>query len=83
MIYALSDTHLDGGKNKPMDVFSDSWIDHKQKIQLNWERIVKDEDTVLVAGDISWAMKLEEAIPDLEFLDSLPGQKILSRGNHD
>lgn len=83
MIYALSDTHLDGGKNKPMHIFSDAWINHKEKIETNWRRIVKDSDTVLIAGDISWAMKLDEAVDDLKFIDSLPGNKILSRGNHD
>lgn len=83
MIYALSDPHLDGGQNKPMDIFSDKWINHKYKIEDNWKRVVKDSDTVLIAGDISWAMKFEDAIEDLQFIDSLPGKKILSRGNHD
>lgn len=83
MIYALSDPHLDGGQNKPMNIFSDKWLNHKYKIEENWKRVVKDSDTVLIAGDISWAMKLEDAIEDLRFIDSLSGKKILSRGNHD
>lgn len=83
MIYALADTHLDGGQDKPMDVFSDVWKNHKEKIEYNWNNIIREDDHVLIAGDISWALKLEEAIDDLKFIDSLPGKKIISRGNHD
>ena len=83
MIYALADTHLDGGQDKPMDIFSSVWKDHKEKIEYNWRNIINDDDCVLIAGDISWALKLEDAIEDLKFLDSLTGKKIISRGNHD
>lgn len=83
MIFALADTHLDGGQDKPMDIFSEVWKDHQEKIEYNWKNTVNDDDYVLIAGDISWALKLEDAIEDLRFLDSLPGKKIISRGNHD
>lgn len=83
LIYAIADTHLDGGQDKPMDVFSDIWLNHKDNIEKNWKEIITDEDYVLLAGDISWALKLEDALEDLKFLDQLPGQKIISRGNHD
>ncbi|NLT94422.1 MAG: phosphohydrolase [Clostridia bacterium] len=85
--FALGDPHLSfnvrGGIDKPMDIFGDNWQDHHQQIKENWERVVRPEDIVLVPGDISWAMKLEEARYDLEFLGRLPGRKILIRGNHD
>jgi predicted phosphohydrolase len=66
-----------------MKVFGPAWENYHQKIQDNWQRIVKDEDLVLIPGDISWAMHLHEALIDLEFIDKLKGQKILIRGNHD
>lgn len=68
---------------KPMDIFGPGWEDHTARIEANWRSTVLDGDVVLVAGDLSWAMRLEEARPDLEWLDSLPGRKILIRGNHD
>jgi predicted phosphohydrolase len=66
-----------------MDVFGPDWKDHTAKIERNWRQVVHEDDVVLVAGDLSWAMKLEGARPDLEWLDSLPGKKVLIRGNHD
>jgi len=66
-----------------MDRFGEQWRDHIQKIQDRWRALVKDSDVVLVAGDISWAMRLREALPDLMLLHQLPGRKILIRGNHD
>lgn len=83
MIFAISDTHFDGRQNKPMDVFSEVWENHMEKIKLNWTRLISENDTVLMAGDISWALKLEDAYDDLKFIDELPGNKIISRGNHD
>jgi predicted phosphohydrolase len=83
-IYALSDLHLAlGTPGKSMAVFGDHWRDHEAKISRAWDRDVAEEDLVLIAGDISWAMKLEGALPDLEFIASLPGRKALVRGNHD
>lgn len=81
-IYAIADLHLSLSADKPMDVF-DGWQNYMKKIYENWSKTVKNEDTVVIAGDISWAMKLEDAYKDLEFLNSLPGKKILIKGNHD
>jgi hypothetical protein len=66
-----------------MDVFGPAWADHVRRVGRNWRGVVTDEDIVLVAGDISWAMTLEEAAPDLEWLSTLPGEKVLVKGNHD
>ena len=83
MIYAIGDLHFDSSEKKPMDIFGDNWIDHKDKIILDWEKRVGDDDLVLIPGDISWALKLNEAIVDLKLIDSLPGKKIFVKGNHD
>lgn len=83
MIYGIGDLHLDYSKEKPMDIFGDNWINHEEEIFKNWEAIVKDEDLVLLPGDISWALKLDEAYNDLIRIDKLPGKKIIIKGNHD
>lgn len=83
MIYAIGDLHLDHSRQKPMDIFGENWINHRDKIIRNWEDTVNAEDLVLIPGDISWALKLDEAVPDLELIDSLPGKKVLIKGNHD
>jgi predicted phosphohydrolase len=82
-LYAISDPHLSLSSNKPMDVFGEMWADHHLKLQHNWNQKVCPEDTVLVAGDISWAMKLEDAIVDLDFIHRLNGKKVFIKGNHD
>lgn len=82
-LYAISDLHLSHNSDKPMDIFGQNWVDHHQKILKNWLNKVEVSDTVLVAGDISWAMSLEEAMEDLLWIHSLPGRKIFIRGNHD
>ena len=82
-LFAISDPHLSFGSDKPMAVFGEHWENHAEKIRENWLRLVKEEDTVVLAGDISWAMSLENAEPDLRFLHELPGKKILGKGNHD
>lgn len=82
-LFALADLHLGVAVNKPMDVFGPLWERHAERIEAHWRRLVGPEDWVLVPGDISWAMKLEEALPDLRFIDSLPGRKLLLKGNHD
>lgn len=81
-LYAIADLHLSLGADKPMDVFS-GWQGYLPRLTANWNRLVKPEDTVVLPGDISWAMKLENALQDLQFLDRLPGRKILLKGNHD
>ncbi|MBQ7501606.1 metallophosphoesterase [bacterium] len=82
-IFALSDLHLSFTQNKAMDVFGEKWRCHWQKIAESWRRLVCADDTVLVAGDISWGMRPQEAVEDLAWLSELPGRKILIRGNHD
>ena len=81
-LYAIADTHLSLGTDKPMDVFK-GWSDYVQRLESNWRRLVTDEDTVVIAGDISWAMKLEDCYADFSFINSLPGTKLLMKGNHD
>lgn len=81
-LYAIADLHLSLGTDKPMDVFK-GWQDYKERLENNWRNLVKDDDTVVVAGDISWAMRLDECYEDFSFLNSLPGTKILLKGNHD
>ncbi|GMA52498.1 ser/threonine protein phosphatase [Alicyclobacillus contaminans] len=81
--YALGDVHLGSSVNKPMGIFGEKWEQHEQKIAEAWRRVVEPDDFVLVPGDISWAMTLQEAEPDLQFLGQLPGQKVFVRGNHD
>ena len=82
-IYALSDLHLSFALDKPMNVFGELWDEHFIKIEKNWNKKVKKDDLVLIAGDISWALKLNEALPDLEFIHNLNGRKVLIKGNHD
>ncbi|MDQ0188466.1 metallophosphoesterase [Alicyclobacillus cycloheptanicus] len=82
-LFALADLHLGQAVDKPMDVFGAAWQDHTEQIRRSWCAEVSQEDTVLVPGDISWAMHLPEAIPDLDWIAALPGKKILLRGNHD
>lgn len=81
-LFVIADLHLSLGCDKPMDVFS-GWEGYVSKLEKNWTRLVKEQDTVVVAGDISWAMRLEETYEDFRFIHSLPGQKIFLRGNHD
>ena len=81
-IFTLGDPHLSFGAAKPMDVFT-GWGNHVQRLENNWRRLVRDSDTVVLPGDISWAMTLEQALPDFQFLHSLPGRKIILKGNHD
>lgn len=82
-IYAIGDLHLPGGDTKPMDVFGSHWENHFEKIAADWRQRVQPSDLVLLPGDISWAMRLEDALPDLNAIGALPGKKLLLRGNHD
>jgi len=74
-IYAIADLHLSFEENKPMEIFGDNWNNHDEKIKKYWEETVKDEDLVLLLGDFSWAMSLENAFKDFEYLNSLPREK--------
>ncbi len=82
-IYVIGDLHLSFGVDKPMNIFGENWENHAEKIKKNWLKRVNENDTVILPGDFSWAMYLEESEKDFEFLNSLPGRKILSKGNHD
>jgi len=81
-LFAIGDLHL-SSQGKTMDIFGAQWEDHQNRLFEKWRQTVRPEDIVLVAGDTSWALKLEEAVPDLERIGKLPGTKILIRGNHD
>ena len=80
-IYVIGDLHLSFSTNKPMDIFG--WGNHSEKIKKNWLEKVKNEDTVILPGDFSWATYLQDTYKDFEYLNNLPGKKILSKGNHD
>jgi len=83
-IWAIGDLHLSFGvPNKSMDVFGPQWKDHAEAIATHWRAVVHPDDLVLIPGDISWAMRLEEARADLEWIDALPGTKVIIKGNHD
>ncbi|MGN1227476.1 MAG: metallophosphoesterase [Christensenellales bacterium] len=82
-IYAIADLHLSLCGQKPMEIFGNNWDNYMQIIREDWQSKVTDDDIVLIAGDISWAMKLEEFELDLKFFDGLKGKKVFIRGNHD
>ena len=82
-IYVMADLHLSFKVNKPMDIFGDNWDNHPDKIKKYWTENIKPEDTVILPGDFSWATYIEDAKPDFDFLNALPGKKILLKGNHD
>lgn len=81
-VYSISDFHLSIDKPKPMNVFGSVWDNYRQEIVNNC-KVIDNDDLLLVAGDISWAMNIDEAIPDLRYISALPGKKVLTRGNHD
>lgn len=84
-IFAISDLHLSTYEqtNKSMEVFGRRWDNYMERIKSNWQRLVTENDTVIIPGDVSWALSLDEALSDLKFIDSLPGRKIIGKGNHD
>lgn len=81
-LFAIADTHLSFGTNKPMDTF-EGWQNYTEKLRKNWNNIVSDDDYVVIAGDISWAINFDELVPDFAFIESLKGKKIILKGNHD
>lgn len=84
-VFTIADLHLStlDSTNKSMEVFGRRWTDYTKRLERNWRHLITDEDTVIIPGDISWALSLEESLSDLKFIDSLPGKKILGKGNHD
>ena len=82
-IFAVADLHLSHARPKPMDIFGPHWTDHADRLARAWDEIVSEDDVVLCPGDLSWALKLEQAAPDLAWIGDRPGRKILCRGNHD
>lgn len=84
-IYAIADLHLSFSPEveKPMDIYGHAWNDHAERLKKNWLSKVKPEDTVIIPGDISWGLRLAEAIPDLDWIEELPGTKVIFKGNHD
>ena len=82
-IFAISDLHLSINNPKPMDIFGPVWDGYLESIEEDWKCKVGDDDIVLIPGDISWAMRLKEALPDLEYICSFKGNKVIIKGNHD
>lgn len=82
-IYAIADLHLSFSAEKPMDIFGGEWINHTEKVKKNWETMITNEDTVVISGDTSWALRYEDALKDLKWISDLPGKKVLIKGNHD
>ena len=82
-VYAISDLHMDFKEEKPMSVFGGNWEGHIEKIREDWTSKVKEEDVVLIGGDLSWAIIAEDGVKDLYTLSDLPGKKVLVKGNHD
>ena len=82
-LFVMADLHLSSDGTKSMEVFGARWKDYMNKIRRNWSAVITEDDTVIVPGDISWGLKLEDAREDLLFLESLPGKKLIGKGNHD
>lgn len=82
-LFAISDLHLSLQVDKPMDIFNSRWENHHEKLKTEWEKRISSEDTVIIGGDLSWALKFEELEKDVEFIHQLPGKKVLFKGNHD
>lgn len=81
-VYVIGDLHLSFGTNKPMDIFGPNWENHAERLIKGFS-CVGAEDTVILAGDLSWGISLQEALPDFEFIEKLPGKKLIVKGNHD
>lgn len=82
-IFAIGDMHLSFGVDKPMNIFGENWENFEERLKDNWIKKVKEDDLVILPGDFSWATYLKDTEKDFEFLNSLPGKKLLSKGNHD
>ena len=82
-LYTIADLHLPIGVNKPMDVFGPDWENYVDRLEVNWKNTIDENDTVVLPGDFSWATYLKDTYMDFEYLNSMPGKKILLKGNHD
>ena len=82
-IFVIGDLHLSFNNPKPMDIFGEHWAGHEEKVKANWIENVSENDLVILPGDFSWSMKLNDTVEDFKFLNELPGKKILLKGNHD
>lgn len=84
-VFAIGDLHLsfDERIEKPMEIFGSDWVNHHEVIKENWLKSVSGDDIVVIPGDVSWGLRLEEAMKDLQWIDSLPGTKVITKGNHD
>jgi uncharacterized protein len=82
-LFAISDFHLSLSQEKPMSIFGDNWLNHTEKLEKNWVDAISSEDMVLICGDLSWSMKMNQGLKELEWVNKLPGKKILVKGNHD
>ncbi len=82
-IFVIADLHLSLSVDKPMDIYGGQWINHVERVRDNWLKFIKEEDTVIIPGDISWGLRLSEAMEDLKWIAELPGEKVLFKGNHD
>lgn len=82
-IYAIGDLHLSSDGTKPMDIYGGQWIRHTERLEQKWISLVEKDDVVIIAGDISWALKRHDAEDDLAWIAKLPGKKVLIKGNHD
>lgn len=82
-LFSISDLHLSFGTDKPMDVFGERWKNYEKKLMENWNNAVSADDVVIVNGDNSWAMYLEDTFKDFDFINKLNGTKLISKGNHD
>lgn len=82
-LYAIADLHLSEDCDKPMDIFGAAWVNHKNRLEEYWRATITEEDTVVIPGDISWGIRFDNTEKDLRFIDSLPGNKLIGKGNHD
>ena len=81
-VFVIADLHLSLGTDKPMDIFR-GWDGYEKRLEENWRKLITDNDTVVIPGDISWAMKLSDTFEDFRFINGLPGRKLFLKGNHD
>lgn len=82
-IYAIGDLHLSSDGSKPMDIYGGQWVNHAGRLKKKWTSLIEDEDVVIIPGDISWALKRQDALEDIRWISELPGMKVLIKGNHD